>query len=134
MTPSSWVGSRRRGARVNEVWNARAPAHRRGPQSGGLAGLRVHLASGLCAPLTDRPRCRHGRCDSRMSCAAGPRSGWRTLLKRGERVAREENRTKSELLRQALRSYVGTRDVRWTAMRDRVVALMDKVQHRTRGG
>ena len=69
-----------------------------------------------------------------MSCAAGPRSGWRTLLKRAERVAREESRTKSELLRQALRSYVGTRDVRWTAMRDRVVALMDKVQHRTRGG
>ena len=44
------------------------------------------------------------------------------------------SRTKSELLREALRFYVDTRDVRWAARRDRVIALMDKVQHRTRGG
>ncbi len=55
------------------------------------------------------------------------------LLKRAEQVAREESRTESELLREALRFHVDTRDVRRAAMRDRVIALMDQVQHRTRG-
>ncbi|MGH2360368.1 MAG: ribbon-helix-helix protein, CopG family [bacterium] len=55
------------------------------------------------------------------------------LLKRAEQVAREENRTKSELLREALRFYVDTRAVRKTAMRERTLALIDEIQNRTKG-
>lgn len=55
------------------------------------------------------------------------------LLKKAERVAREENRTKSELLREALRFYVETREVRKTAARERLLELVDRVQARTRG-
>ena len=55
------------------------------------------------------------------------------LLKRAEQVAREENRTKSELLREALRFYVDTREVRKTAMRERTLALIDEIQNRIRG-
>lgn len=55
------------------------------------------------------------------------------LLKKAERVAREENRTKSELLREALRFYVETREVRKTAARERLLELIDRVQARTRG-
>lgn len=55
------------------------------------------------------------------------------LLKRAEQVAREENRSKSELLREALRFYVDTREVRRAGMRERVGALMDEIQARTKG-
>ena len=55
------------------------------------------------------------------------------LLKRAEQVAREENRTKSELLREALRFYVDTREVRQAAMRERTAALMSQIQSRTTG-
>ncbi len=55
------------------------------------------------------------------------------LLKKAERVAREENRTKSELLREALRFYVETREVRKAAARERLLELVDRVQARTRG-
>lgn len=55
------------------------------------------------------------------------------LLKKAEQVAREENRTKSELLREALRFYVETREVRKTAARERLFALIGEVQARTKG-
>ncbi len=55
------------------------------------------------------------------------------LLKQAEVVAREEHRTKSELVREALRFYVETREARKVAMRERVFALIDAVQRRTKG-
>ena len=54
------------------------------------------------------------------------------LLKKAEQAAQEENRTKSELLREALRFYVETREVRRMASRHRLLALMEEVQARTR--
>lgn len=54
------------------------------------------------------------------------------LLKRAEQMAREENRTKSELLREALRFYVDTREVRKAGMRERVGALIEEIQNRTK--
>ena len=50
------------------------------------------------------------------------------LPKQAEAVAKEENRTKSELLREALRFYVETRGVRRTAFE-----LIDAAQGRTMG-
>ena len=50
------------------------------------------------------------------------------LLKQAEQMAAEENRSKSELLREALRFYVETRDVRRAAVRDRVIAVIGKAQ------
>jgi len=55
------------------------------------------------------------------------------LLRKAEAVAEEENRTKSELVREALRFYVDTSDVRRQAARDRLAVLMSRVQTRTRG-
>jgi metal-responsive CopG/Arc/MetJ family transcriptional regulator len=55
------------------------------------------------------------------------------LLKKAEQVAREENRTKSELLREALRFYVETRDVRKMATRERLFALISQFQARAQG-
>lgn len=55
------------------------------------------------------------------------------LLKEAERVAEQENRTKSELLREALRFYIDTSEVRRRATRERLVALIDRVQARTKG-
>jgi CopG family transcriptional regulator/antitoxin EndoAI len=55
------------------------------------------------------------------------------LLSKAEEVAREENRTKSELLREALRLYMDTRDARKAAARRQVFALIDRVQQRTKG-
>ena len=55
------------------------------------------------------------------------------LLQKAEAVAREENRTKSELLREALRFYVETKDIRRTAVRERVFDVLDRVQGRTKG-
>lgn len=55
------------------------------------------------------------------------------LLRKAERVAQEENRTKSELLREALRLYIDTRDVRKAAAREQLFGLIDRVQARTGG-
>jgi metal-responsive CopG/Arc/MetJ family transcriptional regulator len=55
------------------------------------------------------------------------------LVKKAEELAREENRTKSELLREALRFYVETKDVRRAAARERFLAVLDQVQARTAG-
>jgi metal-responsive CopG/Arc/MetJ family transcriptional regulator len=55
------------------------------------------------------------------------------LLKKAEQVAEQENRTKSELLREALRFYIETSEVRKTAARERLFGLIDQVQARTRG-
>ena len=54
------------------------------------------------------------------------------LVKKAEELAKEENRTKSELLREALRFYVETKEVRRVAARERLLALLDQVQARTR--
>jgi metal-responsive CopG/Arc/MetJ family transcriptional regulator len=54
------------------------------------------------------------------------------LLKKAEEIAEEENRTKSELVREALRFYVETREVRKMANRERLFRLIDQVQLRTR--
>jgi CopG family transcriptional regulator / antitoxin EndoAI len=55
------------------------------------------------------------------------------LLKEAERVAAEENRSKSELLRVALRFYIETREVRRVAARDRLFEVIDRIQARTHG-
>lgn len=55
------------------------------------------------------------------------------LLKQAEQVAEEENRSKSELVREALRFYIETREVRKAAARERLFELIDRVQTRTRG-
>ena len=55
------------------------------------------------------------------------------LLKKAEALAQEENRTKSELLREALRFYADTREVRKRAPREQLFTLIGKVQSRTRG-
>ena len=54
------------------------------------------------------------------------------LLKQAEQIAEEENRTKSELLREALRFYVETRDIRRIASRERLFELVGRVQQRVR--
>jgi metal-responsive CopG/Arc/MetJ family transcriptional regulator len=54
------------------------------------------------------------------------------LLRQAEAVAQEENRTKSELLREALRFYVETREVRKKASREQLFTLIGRVQSRTR--
>lgn len=54
------------------------------------------------------------------------------LLDSAERVARDENRTKSELLREALRFYVETREVRREAARRQLFSLIHKTQSRTK--
>lgn len=55
------------------------------------------------------------------------------LLKKAERVAQQEHRTKSELLREALRFYIDTNEVRRSTARERLFALIDRVQTRVRG-
>lgn len=54
------------------------------------------------------------------------------LLKQAEAVAREEHRTKSELVREALRFYVETRAVRKETTRARIAPLFARVDARTR--
>ena len=76
--------------------------------------------------------------DKKAAAAAGTRrlitiSMPPPLLKKAEAIAQEENRTKSELLREALRFYVDTREVRRRAPREQLFALIGKVQSRTRG-
>ncbi len=55
------------------------------------------------------------------------------LLKKAERLAAEEDRTRSELVREALRLYIDTSEVRRQATREQVGRLVDRVQARTRG-
>jgi metal-responsive CopG/Arc/MetJ family transcriptional regulator len=55
------------------------------------------------------------------------------LLKKAEEVAEQENRTKSELLREALRFYIDTSQVRRKAARERLFDLIAQVQARTQG-
>jgi metal-responsive CopG/Arc/MetJ family transcriptional regulator len=55
------------------------------------------------------------------------------LLKKAEQVAVQENRTKSELVREALRLYIDTSEVRRRVTREQLTALTDRVQVRTRG-
>ena len=55
------------------------------------------------------------------------------LLEVSERIAREEHRSKSELLREALRLYVETRDARREATRARLFELIDAAQERAAG-
>jgi Arc/MetJ-type ribon-helix-helix transcriptional regulator len=54
------------------------------------------------------------------------------LLREAERLAEQENRTKSELVREALRLYIETSDVRRKATRELVFSLIDRVQARTK--
>jgi Arc/MetJ-type ribon-helix-helix transcriptional regulator len=54
------------------------------------------------------------------------------VLKRAERIARDEHRSKSDLLRDALRLYVKSKAVRQTATREQAIAVVDRVQARTR--
>lgn len=53
------------------------------------------------------------------------------LLKETERIAERESRTKSELLREALRFYIDTSEIRKRATRERLFTLIDEVQSRT---
>jgi len=55
------------------------------------------------------------------------------LLKKAEEIAEQENRTKSELLREALRFYIDTSEVRRRAARERLFTLIGQVQARTQG-
>ncbi len=55
------------------------------------------------------------------------------LLKKAEEIAEQENRTKSELLREALRFYIDTSEVRKRAARERLFTLIGQVQARTQG-
>ena len=50
-----------------------------------------------------------------------------------EQTAREESRTKFELVREAFRFYLDARGIRSEALREQVVALMDRIQGRMRG-
>ena len=50
------------------------------------------------------------------------------MSKMADRVAKEENRTKSELVREALRLYMETRDVRRTAVRERLFSVIAQAQ------
>lgn len=52
------------------------------------------------------------------------------MSKMADRVAKEENRTKSELVREALRLYMETRDVRRAAVRERLFSVIAQAQDR----
>lgn len=54
------------------------------------------------------------------------------LLKEAERLAKGEHRTKSELLREALRFYIETREARRAAARERLFRLIDQLHARTK--
>ena len=55
------------------------------------------------------------------------------LARQVERVAKAESRTKSELLREAIRLYMDTREARRAVARRHLFRLIDRVQERTRG-
>lgn len=54
------------------------------------------------------------------------------LASRADEIAKEENRTRSELLREALRLYIDTREVRRSAVNQELSTLFERVQGRTR--
>ncbi|MFA5026815.1 MAG: ribbon-helix-helix domain-containing protein [Candidatus Methylomirabilota bacterium] len=54
------------------------------------------------------------------------------LLDKAERLAVQENRSKSELVREALRLYIDTSEVRRRTTREQLAPLLDRVQSRTR--
>ena len=54
------------------------------------------------------------------------------LLKQAEAVAREEHRSKSELVREAIRFYVETRGVRRETTRERLAPLLARIDERAR--
>ena len=54
------------------------------------------------------------------------------LFKRAEALAQAENRTKSDLVREAVRLYVETRGVRKQTSRGRLGPLVARVQARSR--
>ena len=56
-----------------------------------------------------------------------------SLLRHAQRVADEESRSKSELMREALRFYIETREVRRTAVRERLFEMVERIQARARG-
>jgi len=56
-----------------------------------------------------------------------------SLARQVEKVAREESRTKSELLREAIRLYMDTRETRRAVARHQLFGLIDRVHERTRG-
>jgi metal-responsive CopG/Arc/MetJ family transcriptional regulator len=88
-------------------------------RAGELARIEIHCITGQEAPVAGTRRL--------ITISLPP-----PLLKQAEQVAAEENRTKSELLREALRFYVETRDVRRAATRDRVFELINKAQDRAK--
>ncbi len=53
------------------------------------------------------------------------------LLDKAERLAAQENRTKSELVREALRLYIDTSELRRRTTREQLAPLLDRVQTRT---
>jgi metal-responsive CopG/Arc/MetJ family transcriptional regulator len=55
-----------------------------------------------------------------------------TLARQVERVAKEESRTKSELLREALRLYLDTREARRALARQQLAILMSRIQERNK--
>ena len=54
------------------------------------------------------------------------------LASRADEIAKEESRTRSELLREALRLYIDTREVPRTAVNRELIALVERGQRRTR--
>ena len=52
------------------------------------------------------------------------------LAQQAEKVAKEESRTKSELLREALRLYIDTHEARQTIEKRQLFDLIDRVQER----
>ncbi len=55
-----------------------------------------------------------------------------TLARQVERVAKEESRTKSELLREALRLYLDTREARRAIAREQLAALIGAIHARNK--
>lgn len=54
------------------------------------------------------------------------------LARQVKQVAREESRTKSELLREALRLYLDTREARRAVARKQLASLIDSIQERNK--
>lgn len=55
-----------------------------------------------------------------------------TLARQVERVAKEESRTKSELLREALRLYLDTREARRAIAQEQLAVLISAIHERNK--
>jgi metal-responsive CopG/Arc/MetJ family transcriptional regulator len=55
------------------------------------------------------------------------------MARQVEKVAKEESRTKSELLRETIRLYMDTREARRAVARRHLFGLIHRVQERARG-